>query len=214
MEKLFAFNIVWDLDDEDVLAGVELPCVVEIPADLAELFRETNDDEAISDWLTEKTGFCHKGFELSDVYDSLTEDDVCAVVREAAHLGVLPMVGNAIIYKDESLDVYREATVSEYARLIKNDYELLRLIQETNKKKMELNNKKFFDGDLTVITDGPGAKLSVEKFVADCEDYIPLSRFVVRGAIVTVIHEFSKLFVIYRYGKHGDYWEEIGILQD
>lgn len=53
-----AINIKWDTDDDSILFN-ELPSEIEIPNELG------NDDERISDWLTEQVGFCHKGFDLT-----------------------------------------------------------------------------------------------------------------------------------------------------
>lgn len=53
-----AINIIWDIDDmEWVLKS--LPTEINIPDEI------TNEEE-ISDYITDKTGFCHKGFELAD----------------------------------------------------------------------------------------------------------------------------------------------------
>lgn len=63
-----AKNIQWDTDgDKDVLAG--LPTDMEIPANVTEgLIDEDEIVEAISDYLTDQTGFCHEGFELRQGY--------------------------------------------------------------------------------------------------------------------------------------------------
>ena len=51
-----AVNIKWDTDgDAETLAS--LPTEIDIPADI------TNEDE-ISDYLSDMTGFCHYGYEL------------------------------------------------------------------------------------------------------------------------------------------------------
>lgn len=54
-----AINIIWDFcnngDEEDALG---LPSEIEIPKELE------NDSEAISDYLSDQTGFCHFGYEL------------------------------------------------------------------------------------------------------------------------------------------------------
>ena len=49
-----AFSIIWDVDEGD---DVCLPSEVEIPADI-----DPDDEERISDYLSDLTGFCHKGF--------------------------------------------------------------------------------------------------------------------------------------------------------
>ena len=52
-----AINIEWDVDyKEDLYA---LPTEIEIPEDL-------EDEDEISDYISDVTGFCHFGFELVD----------------------------------------------------------------------------------------------------------------------------------------------------
>lgn len=55
-----AVDIIWDVDDEDnpeeVLAS--LPTEIEIP-------EKMTDESDISDYISDNTGFCHKGFRLS-----------------------------------------------------------------------------------------------------------------------------------------------------
>lgn len=50
-------NIVWDIDEND---DVLLPTEIELPEDM------TGEDE-ISDYISDITGFCHKGFTLEEV---------------------------------------------------------------------------------------------------------------------------------------------------
>lgn len=51
-----ARNILWDIDEgEEVI----LPNEIEIPDDIT-------DEEDISDYITDETGFCHNGFEIVD----------------------------------------------------------------------------------------------------------------------------------------------------
>lgn len=50
-----AINIKWDVDDEKDLEN--LPKEIYVPL-------EMTDEEEISDYITDLTGFCHKGFEL------------------------------------------------------------------------------------------------------------------------------------------------------
>lgn len=52
-----AINIQWDVDDEKDLEF--LPTEIEIPDDI-----NVEDDDEISDYLSDVTGFCHKGFIL------------------------------------------------------------------------------------------------------------------------------------------------------
>lgn len=51
-----AINIQWDVDCEEELEG--LPQEIVIPPYISE------EGDAISDYITEQTGFCHKGFQL------------------------------------------------------------------------------------------------------------------------------------------------------
>lgn len=50
-----AINIEWDVDTEEELE--DLPTEIEIPDGMT-------DEEEISDYITDETGFCHFGFEL------------------------------------------------------------------------------------------------------------------------------------------------------
>ena len=56
-----AINIIWDVDFKEDLEN--LPTEIDIPIGM------THEDE-ISDYITDETGFCHKGFELD--YDGMT----------------------------------------------------------------------------------------------------------------------------------------------
>lgn len=51
-----AINIQWDVDDVDDLEA--LPTEIVIPSELED------DDDMISDYLSDLTGYCHKGFVL------------------------------------------------------------------------------------------------------------------------------------------------------
>ena len=51
-------NIQWYIGPEDD-DGVELPNEITILNDI-------EDEEAISDYISDVTGFCHKGFELEE----------------------------------------------------------------------------------------------------------------------------------------------------
>ena len=51
-----AINIKWDVDTEEELE--DLPTEIEIPNNI------DIEDDVISDYLSDVTGFCHYGFEL------------------------------------------------------------------------------------------------------------------------------------------------------
>lgn len=52
-----AINIIWDVDIEEDLEN--LPTEIDIPIGMT-------DEDEISDYITDETGFCHLGFELVD----------------------------------------------------------------------------------------------------------------------------------------------------
>ena len=52
-----AINIEWDVDYKYQLE--DLPTEIEIP-------NEMTDEDEISDYISDETGFCHYGFELVD----------------------------------------------------------------------------------------------------------------------------------------------------
>lgn len=47
---------MWDTDDEDI-EDLDLPDEIGIPEDI-----DPEDEEAISDYISDVTGFCHNGF--------------------------------------------------------------------------------------------------------------------------------------------------------
>lgn len=51
-----AIHILWDVDEPEDLEV--LPTEIQIPEGM-------KDEEEISDYLTDVTGFCHKGFHLA-----------------------------------------------------------------------------------------------------------------------------------------------------
>lgn len=53
---LKATNILWDVDYDD---NGELPTEIDIPEGMT-------DEDEISDYLSEVTGYCHQGFELEE----------------------------------------------------------------------------------------------------------------------------------------------------
>lgn len=57
-----ATNILWDIDEDD---GIELPTEMELPEGMT-------DEDEISDYLSDETGYCHKGFDIEG------EEKVCA----------------------------------------------------------------------------------------------------------------------------------------
>ena len=57
MSKLIAKIIEWDIDEN---YDIQLPEIIEIPEGMI-------DEDEISDYLSELTGYCHKGFYIVSV---------------------------------------------------------------------------------------------------------------------------------------------------
>lgn len=73
-----ATKIIWDVDMDDVLNQLEemsiddlikiignerLNAIMSLPNEI-EIPEDVEDDDEISDYLSDITGFCHKGFEI------------------------------------------------------------------------------------------------------------------------------------------------------
>lgn len=71
-----AINIKWDIDIEDLEEGeleeilATLPTEIEIPEEIEKELEENKD--AISDYISDLTGYCYYGFELDE--ESLDRD--------------------------------------------------------------------------------------------------------------------------------------------
>lgn len=61
--KFKATRIKWDVDKEDVEEGFSLPKEIDVPEEIVEEAMEKMVLE-MSDYISDKTGFCHKGFDL------------------------------------------------------------------------------------------------------------------------------------------------------
>lgn len=57
-----AVNIQWDIDYPEELE--ELPSAIEIPEDIIDEDDYEGTLDAISDYITDCTGYCHKGFNI------------------------------------------------------------------------------------------------------------------------------------------------------
>lgn len=60
---MIAYNIDWDTDGEDI----DLPNEIEIPAHITDL-------DEVSDYITNVTGFCHRGFGVTGSMHNKPED--------------------------------------------------------------------------------------------------------------------------------------------
>lgn len=58
-----AVKIKWDIDYDD---NCDLPTEIEIPENVVKEATDEDgiDDEVISDYITDLTGYCHCGFEI------------------------------------------------------------------------------------------------------------------------------------------------------
>ena len=61
--KFKVTKIKWDVDKEDVEEGFSLPKEIDVPKEIVEEAMEKMVLE-MSDYISDKTGFCHKGFAL------------------------------------------------------------------------------------------------------------------------------------------------------
>ena len=57
MSKLIATNIKWDIDKDP---NTDLPKDIKIPDEMV-------DEDEISNYISDITGYCHKGFEIKEV---------------------------------------------------------------------------------------------------------------------------------------------------
>ena len=71
--------VEWDQDKNDTNI---LPSIVEVPDNI---LIDDYDNETISNWLSNKVGYCHKGFAL-DWPDNPSFDEFCQYEIEKAHL--------------------------------------------------------------------------------------------------------------------------------
>ena len=66
MKKYIAYNIEWDTDNDKAIFA-QLPKEIEIPEEVWKEYEEYQDEDIISDYLSDDTGFCLFGFDLKVV---------------------------------------------------------------------------------------------------------------------------------------------------
>lgn len=112
MSNLIAKNIMWDVDEEG--QEEELPAEIEIPDGM------TEEDE-ISDYLSDVTGFCHQGYELYgyeyavEIADKTGETDRQIEAFDDYDKAV--QLANAVNHDNDVLGN------DEFVRVIRIDYE-------------------------------------------------------------------------------------------
>ena len=72
MKKYIAYNIEWDTDNDKAIFN-QLPKEIEIPEEVWKEYEEYQDEDIISDYLSDDTGFCLFGFDLKVVDDKKEE---------------------------------------------------------------------------------------------------------------------------------------------
>lgn len=72
MKKYIAYNIEWDTDNDKAIFA-QLPKEIEIPEEVWKEYEEYQDEDIISDYLSDDTGFCLFGFDLKVVDDEKEE---------------------------------------------------------------------------------------------------------------------------------------------
>ena len=75
MKKYIAYNIEWDTDNDKAIFN-QLPKEIEIPEEVWKEYEEYQDEDIISDYLSDDTGFCLFGFDLKVVDDEKEEKNM------------------------------------------------------------------------------------------------------------------------------------------
>lgn len=82
-----AINIKWDIDTDEYDENLGLPTEIEIPAGMT-------DEEEISDYLSDETGFCHCGFELVEMQNIVISKKKMDMIND-----LLDLTGDEIYQK-------------------------------------------------------------------------------------------------------------------
>lgn len=129
-EKVTLFNIVhdieWDTDGEDI----DLPQYMVIPDEI--------DEDDISDYISEKIGFCHKGFKLGLLFiDCIALLQKCIddkLLQFSAEIGN----GSILVYRSAGVESpegwYWQNVMDAAAELFHSEMSQVELINEINKK--------------------------------------------------------------------------------
>lgn len=107
---MIAYNIEWDTDDIDP-EELDLPTEIEIPPNMT-------DEDEISDYISDITGFCHYGFELSESLPSGFMLDKPKKYKNKALIFRIPSVIiklALIIVSAVSCNIYKKTLAPEIA---------------------------------------------------------------------------------------------------
>lgn len=133
-----ATNIEWDVDNKKDVDF--LPTEIEIPEEIV-------DEEAISDYISEKTGFCHRGFSLDpDVQEEYGMEVLMRVILDKK------LFGYSVDYYNGGKGIVCAKNKTE-ARL-----KIERVYMKKNYKKQDLKDievweisKDLYDDELKVL---------------------------------------------------------------
>lgn len=84
-----ATHIIWDIDKEE--EDIMLPAEVELPEGMT-------DEDEISDYLSDQTGFCHKGFQLEELTGAIPEAEAKKLIEN----------GEAVLYSSYPIAIQRK----------------------------------------------------------------------------------------------------------
>ena len=85
MKKYIAYNIEWDTDNDKAIFN-QLPKEIEIPEEVWKEYEEYEDEDILSDYLSDDTGFCLFGFDLK-VVDGEKEEKITNKIYNTMEIG-------------------------------------------------------------------------------------------------------------------------------
>lgn len=85
MKKYIAYNIQWDTDNDKAIFN-QFPKEIEIPENIWKEYEEYQDEDIVSDYLSDDTGFCLFSFNLK-VVDNEKEEKIMNNIYDIMVLG-------------------------------------------------------------------------------------------------------------------------------
>lgn len=129
-EKVTLFNIIHDIEWDTDGDNVDLPEYMVIPEDI--------DEDEISDYISEQTGFCHKGFKLGMIFIDWVNllqkciDDMILQFNSEVNNGSILVYRTAGTENPEGW--YWQNVMDAAAELFHNEMSQIEFINEINKK--------------------------------------------------------------------------------
>lgn len=96
-----ATDIIWAVDNDEYNENLDLPTEIEIPEGM-------DDEDEISDYLSDVTGFCHKGFNLVKTANVIVSKEKMDMIND-----LLELTGDEIYQK---YGLKRDETITDTAR--------------------------------------------------------------------------------------------------